>query len=148
MFDRIEKTIEMNAPVERVWRALTDPAEFGTWFRVEIETGFAVGQVARGHITYPGYEHLVWEATVVAMDAPRLFSFTWRPHAVDPTVDYSKEPPTLVEFHLTPTAAGTKLVVTESGFDKVPAHRREEAFRGNTRGWEIQVQNIKTYVES
>ena len=148
MTDRIEKTIDMSAPVERVWRALTDPVEFGQWFKVALEGGFVPGQITRGHITYAGYEHLKWEATVVAMEAPRLFSFNWLPYAIDPAVDYSDEEPTLVEFRLTPIATGTRLVVTESGFDHVPAHRREEAFRMNDRGWAIQVENIKAHVES
>ena len=148
MTDRIEKTIELKAPVERVWRALTDPVEFGQWFRVKLEGGFAPGQTTRGRVAYPGYEHLNWEVKVVAMDRPRLFSFNWRPYAIDPAVDYSGETPTLVEFHLTPTADGTRLVVSESGFDGVAEQRRAEAFRMNDRGWSIQVENIKAHVES
>ena len=85
---------------------------------------------------------------MVAMEAPRRFAYSWHPHAIDPSHDYSDEIPTLVEFVLTPTAAGTRLVVTESGFDKLPQHRRDEAFRGNDQGWSIQVENIKAHVES
>src|SRR5581483_8702391 len=98
MTDRIEKRIELKAPVSRVWRALTDYREFGEWFRVKLDGPFAPGQVSRGHITYPGYEHLEWEAVVQVMEPERLFSFTWHPYAVDPQVDYSTEIPTLVEF--------------------------------------------------
>ena len=148
MTDRIEKTIDLAAPIERVWRALTDPVEFGQWFRVAMETGFVPGEVARGRITHPGYEHVVWEATIEAMEAPSRFAFSWRPYAIDPAVDYSGETPTLVEFLLSPTPTGTRLVVVESGFDRVPAHRREEAFRMNDSGWSAQVQNIKAHVES
>jgi len=148
MSDRIEKTIELNAPIDRVWRALTDHEEFGTWFRVKLDGPFAPGQISRGHITYPGYEHVAWEAKVVSMDKPRLFSFTWHPYAVDPDVDYSKEKPTLVEFHLRPEGAGTHLSVIESGFDAIPAHRRAEAFRMNDGGWAEQVRNIKAHVET
>src|SRR3954447_11435369 len=115
MTDRITKSIELHAPVERVWRALTDHTEFGTWFRVKLEGPFVPGQLSRGRITHPGYEHVVWEARVMAMDEPHLFSFTWHPYAVDPAVDYSQEKPTLVEFRLTPTATGTRLVIVESG---------------------------------
>jgi uncharacterized protein YndB with AHSA1/START domain len=147
MADRIEKTVELNAPVERVWRALTDHEEFGEWFRVKLEAPFAPGEESRGRITHPGYEHVVWTARIVTMERPRLFSFNWRPYAIDPEVDYSAEEPTLVEFRLEPTAGGTRLTVTESGFDKVPAHRREEAFRMNERGWGQQVLNIKAHVE-
>lgn len=148
MSDRIEKTIELKAPVERVWKALTDHEQFGTWFRVKLDGPFVPGEVSRGRITYPGYEHVVWEAKVVSMDKPRLFSFTWHPYAIDPAVDYSQEKPTLVEFHLRPTPTGTQLVGIESGFDAIPAHRRAEAFRMNDGGWEEQMRNIKTYVES
>ncbi|MDR6293669.1 uncharacterized protein YndB with AHSA1/START domain [Inquilinus ginsengisoli] len=148
MTDRITKSIELRAPVERVWRALTDPTEFGTWFRVRLEGPFVPGQLSRGRITHPGYEHVVWEARVVAMDEPRLFSFTWHPYAVDPAVDYSQETPTLVEFRLAPTAAGTRLVIVESGFGALPAHRRAEALRMNQGGWEQQIRNIRAHVES
>ncbi|MDQ0997972.1 uncharacterized protein YndB with AHSA1/START domain [Phyllobacterium ifriqiyense] len=147
MSDRIEKNIELNAPVEKVWRALTDHLAFGEWFRVKLDGPFVPGKVSTGHITYPGYEHVKWHATVKAMDAPRLFSFTWHPHAIDPDVDYSDETPTLVEFRLQPSAKGTRLTVTESGFDALPAHRRDEALRSNDGGWDEQIMNIKTYVE-
>src|SRR5881392_740733 len=109
MDNRIEKRIELKAPLSRVWRALTDHGEFGEWFRVKLDGPFAPGEVSTGHITYPGYEHLKWEARVKQMEPPRLFSFTWHPFAVDPGVDYSKEPSTLVEFRLEPTAKGTRL---------------------------------------
>ena len=144
--DRIEKRIELKAQVSRVWRALTDHREFGEWFRVELDGPFAPGQTSRGHITYPGYEHLKWEAVVQAMEPERLFSFTWHPYAVDHNTDYSKEPPTLVEFKLEKTDNGTLLVVTESGFDQIPAHRRQEAFRMNDGGWSEQMNNIESYV--
>jgi len=148
MTDRIEKTIELRAPVERVWTAIADHREFGAWFRVKLDAPFQPGQEARGQILYPGFEHVVWEARVVAMDEPRLFSFTWHPYGVDPDVDYTKEEPTLVEFRLEPIAAGTRLTIVESGFDKVPAHRREEAFRMTDGGWAQQIENIKAHVES
>lgn len=147
MSDRIEKNIELNAPVEKVWRALTDHLAFGEWFRVKLDGPFVPGKVSTGHITYPGYEHVKWHATVKAMDAPRLFSFTWHPHAIDPDVDYSDETPTLVEFRLQPSDKGTRLTVTESGFGALPTHRRDEALRSNDGGWDEQIMNIKTYVE-
>ena len=146
MTNQIEKRIELKAPVSRVWRALTDYREFGEWFRVKMEGPFIVGQVSRGQITYPGYEHLKWEAVVQKMEPERLFSFTWHPYAVDPNVDYSKETSTLVEFRLEEIASGTLLVLTESGFDKIPSHRRLEAFRMNDGGWAEQMKNIEKYV--
>lgn len=147
MTDRIEKNIVIAAPVERVWRALTDHEEFGAWFRVRLEGPFVLGEVSRGRITYEGYEHLKWEARVVAMEAPHLFAFTWHPYAVDPDKDYSDEPPTRVEFRLAPSGEGTALTVTESGFDSIPAGRRDEALRMNTGGWEAQVNNVRAHVE-
>ena len=146
MNDRIEKRIEIKAPVSRVWRALTDHREFGDWFRVKLEGPFVAGQVSRGRITYPGYEHLQWEAVVQKIEPQRLFSFTWHPYGIDPKVDYSKEEPTLVEFRLEPSANGTLLVLTESGFDKIPSDRRLEAFRKNDGGWTQQMTNIESHV--
>ncbi len=116
--DRIQKTILLRAPRARVWRALTDAGEFGAWFRVKLEGGFAVGKRVQGKITYPGYEHLTMDVTVERMDDQRLFSFRWHPHAVDAGIDYSTEPTTLVEFRLEEAAEGTLLTVVESGFGK------------------------------
>jgi len=146
MSDSIEKRIELAAPISRVWRALTDYREFGQWFGVKLEGPFAAGQVSRGHITHPGYEHVKWEAVVQKMEPERLFSFTWHPYAIDPKIDYSEETPTLVEFRLEGTASGTLLLVTESGFDKIPSHRHLEAFRMNDGGWAQQLKNIEKHV--
>jgi uncharacterized protein YndB with AHSA1/START domain len=146
MADSIEKRIELKAPVSRVWRALTDYREFGEWFQVKLEGPFVPGQVSRGHITYPGYEHVKWEAIVQKMEPERLFSFSWHPYAVDPKIDYSKETPTLVEFRLEKTAGGTLLLLTESGFEKIPSDRRLEAFRMNEGGWTEQIKNIENHV--
>jgi len=145
--DRIEKKIVLRAPRARVWRALTDAAEFGTWFRVKLDGGFEAGRRITGRVTYPGYEHLAFEATVETMDAERLFSLRWHPYAVDPKVDYSAEPTTLVEFHLAEADGGTLLTVVESGFDRIPAGRRDEAFRMNDGGWAQQMENVRRHVE-
>ncbi len=144
--DCIEKSIELRAPLERVWRALTDHREFNQWFRVALQAPFEPGKKTRGPITYPGYEHLEMEVEVQAMESPHRFSFTWHPYAIDPNVDYSREAPTLVEFTLEETAAGTRLVVRESGFDKIPTARRAEAFRMNEGGWAEQLRNIAAHV--
>jgi uncharacterized protein YndB with AHSA1/START domain len=144
--DRIEKQIELKAPVSRVWRALTDYREFGEWFRVKFEGPFVAGQVSRGQITHPGYEHLRMEVVVQKIEPERYFSYTWHPYAIDAKVDYSKETPTLVEFRLEKNATGTLLKVTESGFDKIPSGRRAEAFRMNDNGWAQQLKNIESHV--
>jgi uncharacterized protein YndB with AHSA1/START domain len=146
MNNTIEKRIEIKAPVSRVWRALTDHREFGEWFGVRLDGPFVPGEISHGNITYPGYEHIEWNAVVQAMEPEKLFSFTWHPYAIDPEKDYSGETPTLVEFTLEPTASGTLLVLTESGFDKVPEERRFEAFRMNDHGWTEQMKNIESHV--
>ncbi|GAB3464565.1 SRPBCC family protein [Massilia terrae] len=143
--DRIERSIVINAPRERVWRAIADAEEFGTWFGVNLQglRRFEPGQKARGNITHPGYEHVVFEAVIDRVEPPTLLSYLWHPYAVEQNVDYSKEEPTLVTFTLAEAPGnGTLLTVVESGFDKVPPQRREEAFRMNSRGWEAQLQNI------
>ncbi|HET7880935.1 MAG TPA: SRPBCC family protein [Acetobacteraceae bacterium] len=146
MADRIEKRIVLKAPVSRVWRALTDYREFGTWFHVALDGPFVRGQEVRGRITWPGAEHLTMTATVQRIEPERVFSFTWHPYAIDPAMDYSSEPTTLVEFTLEPVPEGTLLMVVESGFAALPPHRRDEAFRMNDHGWSIQTQNIAEYV--
>jgi uncharacterized protein YndB with AHSA1/START domain len=150
MENRIEKRIELKAPIARVWRAITDYREFGEWFRVAIEGPFVVGQISRGQILYPGYEHIVWEALIERMEPERLFSFTWaqiRYHdKARYSPDYSNAPRTFVEFRLEQSAAGTLLTVTESGFENVPAEWRGDAFLGNDGGWAQQMQNIENHV--
>jgi uncharacterized protein YndB with AHSA1/START domain len=150
MNDRIEKQIELKAPVSRVWRALTDYREFGEWFRVKLDGPFVQGQVSRGNMTYPGYEHVKWEAVVQKMEPERLFSFTWpHPKSLDRaeySADYSNDPTTLVEFRLEESKNGTLLRITESGFDQLPGDLRLEAFRRNESGWMEQIKNIETYV--
>ena len=146
MTNIIEKRIELKAPVSRVWRALTDHREFGQWFRVKLDGPFVPGKVSRGQITYPGYEHIKWEAIVQTMEPERLFSFTCDPYAIDPNVDYSGEPATLVEFRQ-PKGGGTLLTVTETGFDAIPKDRQFEAYRMNEAGWTEQLQNIERHVK-
>jgi uncharacterized protein YndB with AHSA1/START domain len=142
----MEKRIELKALVSRIWRALTDHREFGEWFRVKLDGPFVPGQVSRGQIIYPGYEHLKWEAVVQTMEPESLFSFTWHPYAVDPQADYSYEKSTLVEFRLEKIPTGTLLLLTESGFENIPSDRRLEAFRGNDGGWTEQMKNIESHV--
>lgn len=146
--DRIERRIELKAPIARVWRALADYKEFGQWFRVNLENPFIPGKSSKGRLTYPGYENLIMEIVIEEMETERLFSFNWHPYALDSKVDYSKEPPTLVTFKLEKIEDGTLLVVTESGFDALPSERRDEAFRMNNNGWTEQMKNIENYVKT
>lgn len=144
--DRIEKRIVLRAPRSRVWRAITTAREFGSWFRVNLEREFAEGATIRGKITHPGYEHVTMEMLIERMEPERYFSYRWHPYAVDPAMDYSAEPTTLVEFSLEDADGGTDLTIVESGFDRIPADRRAEAFRMNDNGWAGQIKNIARYV--
>jgi uncharacterized protein YndB with AHSA1/START domain len=144
--DRIEKKILLRAPRSRVWRALSTVEEFNAWFGVKLEGAFAPGKTIRGRIAHPKFDHLTLEMMVDRMEPERLFAYRWHPYAVDAAVDYSNEPTTLVELHLEEVEGGTQLTVVESGFDRVPAGRRAEAFRMNDAGWADQVKNIERHV--
>ena len=145
--DRIERKILLKAARTRVWAALTEAQAFGSWFGVALQgQRFVAGQRATGPITYPGYEHLVWDVLIEQLLPEELFSFSWHPYAVDPAIDYSAEPTTLVRFELEDMHGGTLLRVVESGFDGIPAQRRLKAFRMNSRGWDEQMNNIETYL--
>ncbi|WP_324750660.1 SRPBCC family protein [Sphingomonas sp. LY54] len=146
MTDRIEKTVDLAAPVERVWRAVTDHQEFGQWFKVRLDQPFAAGTLSTGMMTYPGYEHVPWKARVVRMDAPHVFAFEWpQMDEADETID--EEAWILVEFRLEPTPGGTRLTIVESGFDALPEGKGALAMRRNEPGWEEQTGNIKAHVE-
>ena len=171
--DRVEKRVTLKAPVARVWRALADTREFGSWFGVKLEGDFVVGKTITGTfegdfneaelmafqkklgvkpsgIKLPAKNESIVFCTVERMDNERHFSFRWIPYGIDVEADPKNEPTTLVEFHLERTAdgQGTVLTIVESGFDKVPAHRRERAFRMNDHGWAAQAENLAKYVET
>jgi uncharacterized protein YndB with AHSA1/START domain len=146
--DRIERSVVVRAPRERVWRSISNAEEFGTWFGVNLkEQTFSPSQVVRGPITVEGYEHVIWEVRIERIEPPNVLSYRWHPYAIDPKVDYAKEEPTLVTFTLTDAPGNaTLLTVVESGFDKVPPERRLEAFRMNSSGWSAQMDNIVRHV--
>jgi uncharacterized protein YndB with AHSA1/START domain len=145
--DRIERKILLKAPRKRVWQALSNAEEFGSWFGVKLQgKTFAPGQRTQGQITYPGYEYITFDVVVERMEPERLISWRWQPAPVEKGVDYSSEPTTLVVFELKDVEGGTLLSVVESGFDKVPPHRRMEAFRQNSEGWDGQMKNIEKHV--
>jgi len=145
--DRIERTIVINAPRERVWQALSDAEKFGAWFGAKLEgQAFVPGKRTRGQITSKGYEHIVFEVMVDQVEPQELLSFRWHPYPIDQNVDYTQEEPTLVTFTLKDAPGdATLLTVVESGFDKVPPQRRAEAYRMNSGGWEAQLKNIDRY---
>ena len=145
--DRIERKVMINAPRSRVWRAVADAGELGDWFGVNFKgKKFSAGQHIQGKITYPGYEHLTMEVLIERIQPEQLLSWRWHPAAIDPNVDYSQEPTTLVVFELQEVDGGTMLSVVESGLDKIPLARRADVFRMNSSGWDEQMENIKKHV--
>jgi uncharacterized protein YndB with AHSA1/START domain len=145
--DRIERKILLKASLARVWRALSDAKEFGDWFGVDFKgKSFVAGESVHGQITYPGYEHIRMEVFIERMVPERLLAWRWHPAAIDPAVDYSQEPTTLVVFELEEGGGGVLLSVVESGFDKIPPARRATAFRMNSSGWDEQMKNIQKHV--
>jgi len=147
MADSIVKEVVINAPRARVWRAIADKTEFGTWFGVKFDGGaFQPGETVSGNITYPGYEHLMMDVEVVDVDPEKTLSYRWHPNATDANYDYSSEPKTLVTFTLEDADGGTKLRIVETGFDAIPLHRRAEAYRSNDGGWAGQMVRIEKYV--
>jgi uncharacterized protein YndB with AHSA1/START domain len=157
--DRIEKKILLHAPRKRVWRALSDSTEFGTWFGVKFDDPFTPGASMRGVIVptqvnaevakaQKPYEGLPFEITIEKMEPERLFSFRWHPFAIERGVDYSAEPTTLVVFALEEVPGGVMLTVTESGFDQIPLARRAKAFTANEQGWGMVVKLVEEYLAS
>lgn len=144
--DRIEKSIILRAPRGRVWRAVANADEFGAWFGVALAGDFAPGARLAGRLTVPGYEHLTVELAIEQVQPEWLLSYRWHPYAIEPGVDYTQEPTTLVEFHLADAAAGTRLMVIESGFDRIPLARRAAAYRMNEEGWSEQLTHIAQHV--
>jgi uncharacterized protein YndB with AHSA1/START domain len=167
-YDRIEKHVTLRAPVSRVWQAIADAQEFGRWFGVKLDGEFAAGKAIRGTFAGELNEAAITEhqkkvglppskvrmpernavfCTVERIEPERYFSFRWIPYGVDAEIDPKNEPTTLVEFRLEKVAEGTLLTIVESGFERVPAHRRERAFRMNEGGWAAQAETIKKHVE-
>jgi uncharacterized protein YndB with AHSA1/START domain len=144
--DRIEKQITLDAPLPRVWRALTEVEQFNEWFGISLTTPFAPGAEVSGKFRNQKYEHLTMTIWIETMEPPKFFSFRWHPYAIEPGVDYSAEPTTLVSFTLEETGAGTNLTIVESGFDAIPESRRAKAFSMNSNGWNGQAENIRKYL--
>jgi uncharacterized protein YndB with AHSA1/START domain len=155
--DRIEKTILLHAPHGRVWRAISDAKQFGSWFGVEFDGPFVAGARLTGRIVptqvdaevakaQEPYAGKTFECSIERIEPMRIFSFRWHPYAVDADVDYSSEPTTLVEFELDESAGGTKLTITESGFDRIPLERRAKAFASNQDGWAAQTNLLEKYL--
>lgn len=145
MENSIEKQITIKAPMAKVWKALTDAKQFGQWFKVDLQSDFVAGKTTLGTNTSKGFE-MKMEFHVKDIKPQTYFSYAWTPFPMDKTFDYSKEEPTLVEFFLEEVAGGTLLKVKESGFTKITASRRAEAFRMHTGGWEAQLKNVEKFL--
>ena len=155
--DRIEKEVLLNAPLDRVWRAISDADEFGQWFGVRFDGPFVPGASVTGVITPTTVDDDVAKAQepyagkadtwqIVAVEPHRRLAFRWHPYGVEDGVDYSKEPTTLVEFTLEDTADGVMLRIVESGFEAIPAERRQSAFESNNEGWSAQTELVRKYL--
>lgn len=145
--DRIEKTTVLRAPQNRVWKALTDHTQFASWFGITLNEPFVPGRTIIGQLTMRGQTFTI-EFAIEKIEPEHFFSYRWHPYAIDPKADYSGEPMTVIEFRLRTVAEGTELTVVESGFDRIPEHRRDEAYRMNDGGWKAQVENVRRYVEN
>jgi uncharacterized protein YndB with AHSA1/START domain len=144
--DRIEKQVNLDAPRSRVWRALTDVAQFNTWFGISLTSPFTVGAEVTGRFPNPKYAHLTVTIWIETIEPERFFSFRWHPYALEEGVDYNAEPTTLVSFTLEETGNGTRLMILESGFDAIPESRRAKAFSMNSNGWTMQAENIRKFL--
>jgi uncharacterized protein YndB with AHSA1/START domain len=144
--DRIEKRIILRAPRSRVWRALSNPDEFGRWFGARLVGDFAPGARVAGQMTIPGHEHVTFELVVEKVEPEAMLAYRWHPFPSDPNLDSASEPMTRVEFRLAEVTDGTELTVIESGFDRIPPERRAAAFRMNDAGWAEQLRNVERHV--
>lgn len=145
---RIDRAVEIAASPERVWRALTDPAELGAWFRVRVEGPIEAGREVRMISQCQGYEGKRFTVRIVEMTPPRRFVWQWCPGAVDPAIDYSREPRTTVTFTLEPAGAGTRVTVAETGFDLVSIERRAKVYKDNSQGWPAVMEWLREHVEA
>ena len=143
--DRIERQVVLRAPRSRVWRALTEPDQFGQWFGVKLARPFVAGARVTGQPTKPEHEHIPFNLTIERMEPERLLAWRWHV-VIDAESGRVSEPTTLVEFHLEDVDGGTLLTVTESGFDSMPPEYRDAAYRGNEGGWSQQMASIERYL--
>ena len=145
--NQIVKVVELTTSVARVWQAISDHEQFGEWFRVRLDNPFEVGTLTTGSMTVPGHEGVEWKSVTEQMEHEHLFSFSWHPSAADPDNDYGPDAKVFVEFRLEPIAAGTRLTITETGFEQFIGAKRLEILRSNAEGWDIQAKNITAHVE-
>jgi len=155
--DRIEKKVLLQSTRERVWNAVSDAAQFGRWFGVAFDGPFVERTRVTGRIVpttvdadvaaqQKAFEGIPFEFWIERIEPMRRISFRWHPFAIEPGVDYSSEPTTLIEFELADAGGGILLTITESGFDAIPLARRARAFAANDGGWTAQTRLIAKYL--
>ena len=155
--DRIEKEILLDLPIARVWHAIGDSQAFGSWFGVSLEEAFIAGRRLKAKIVpttvdaevarqQQPYEGKTFDLFIERVEPLKRLAFRWHPYAVEPGIDYSDEPTTLVTFELKEVPGGTQLTLTESGFDQLPLERREKAYEMNAGGWAMQMRLIGKYL--
>ena len=145
---RIDRTIEIKAPPERVWQALTNARELSAWFQVTIEGDIAPGQEVWMTTVSTQFPVQRFRVRFVEMTPPTRFVWQWHPGEVDPNVDYSREPRTTVTFTLEPTEAGTRLSVSETGFDEISLTRRAKVYKDNSQGWVEVLEWLQRHAEA
>ncbi len=146
--DRIEKIVTFEVPRSRVWRAITDVAQFNTWFGISLDAPFTPGAAVNGKLVNGKYQHITFTFWIESLEPERFCSFRWHPYALEEGIDYNAEPTTLVTFTLEEVGAGTRLTIIESGFDAIPETRRAKAFSMNERGWAGQAENLRKYLSA
>ncbi|MCV7257306.1 SRPBCC family protein [Mycobacterium shimoidei] len=153
--DRIEKQVLLRAPLDRVWRAISDSDQFGQWFGARFDGPFVAGTSVTATITPTTVDDEVaklqephagttstWQ--IVAVEPRTKLAYRWHPCAGEPDADH--EPTTLVEFTLAETSDGVLLTIVESGFDALAEPRRSSAFEANSGGWGHQVELVRKYL--
>lgn len=144
--DSIIHTLLLSAPLEQVWNAITDSGQFAEWYRFTLHGPFRLGELTTGHLDSRDYGRIDFDIRVVAVEPMRLFAFEWHPFSVHANIDYSQEPRTRIEFQFAPEGDRIRLTMTESGFDGIPAYRREEAFRMNSGGWSAHLESLYVFL--
>lgn len=143
---KITRKVETNAPIAKVWAAIADHKKFGEWFQCQLDQPFEEGKWSTGMMTYPGVEHVAWEAKVLKIEYEKYVEFSWPPYLEDESIDLASEPWLHCRFELQEIPGGTMLTITESGFENLSAAIRDDARRGNEQGWKIQSGHILEYV--
>ena len=138
--DRIERTVRIDRPLDRVWDAITTAEGLGTWFGNAAEVDLRVGGTAK--LTWEG-GHAA-DLRIERIEPKTVFGFTWGINGL-PDDDLRR---TYVEFTLVPDDSGTTLTVVESGFAQLGPEQHSNAFEGNTHGWAAELGELVAYLDA